>query len=447
MKQLKQDFDPLNLLNPDVVITHKGTVYLENLKLMPQVHEIIDKCMECGFCEVNCPSHNLTSSPRQRIVLQREIARLKADGAAEDQWKRLEHDFTYFGDETCATDGLCETTCPVSINTGSFTKFMRSTKTSPSGRKLAKYMAQHFKEVTSLAKLGLAGAHLAHTTLGTCAIGSLAGMARSVSRGKIPKWNKWLPQASAKLGIPASGSKAGNTVVYFPSCISRTMGPARDDNDQRSLHQVMLSLLDKAGYHVIFPPYLEKLCCGMPFESKGYFEAADELSAALQKTLLACSNNGEYPVLCDTSPCVYRMKRVMDKRLIILETVEFIHDYLLERLEFNKIPQTVAIHVTCSSIKMGLADKFRAVAEACATKVIVPEKVKCCGFAGDRGFTVPELNDSALEHLKEALPLDCKFGYSNSRTCEIGLADHSGISYQSIAFLVDRCSLSRKDTV
>lgn len=447
MKQLKQAFDPLNLLNPDVVITHKGTVYLENLKLMPKVNEIIDKCMECGFCEVNCPSHNLTSSPRQRIVLQRQIARLKADGSEEEQWKRLERDFAYFGDETCATDGLCETTCPVSINTGSFTKFMRSARVTPSGRKIAKYMAQHFKGVTSFAKLGLAGAHLAHITLGTDMVGNLAKMARSMSHGKIPKWNRWLPQASAKLSVPVPVSQLGNTIVYFPSCITRTMGPAKYDSDQRSLHQVMLSLLDKAGYNVIFPPGLEKLCCGMPFESKGYMEAADELSAALQKTLLECTNNGEYPVLCDTSPCVYRMKRVMDKRLIILETVEFIHDYLLKRLELKKIPQTIAIHVTCSSIKMDLVDKFRTVAEACAAKVIVPEKVKCCGFAGDRGFTVPELNDSALEHLQEALPLDCKFGFSNSRTCEIGLADHSGISYQSIAYLVDRCSLPRKENL
>lgn len=444
MKQLKEAFDPDNLLNPDVVITQNQAVYLENLKYMPPVHEIVDKCMECGFCEVNCPSRNLTSSPRQRIVIQREIARLQESGEDYDRQRQLEHDYAYFGEETCAADGLCETTCPLAINTGSFTKYLRSTKVTTRGRNIALFMARNFSGVTSLAKLGLAGAHLAHVAMGSCMIGGLAGKARSVTR-KVPKWSKWLPKAGSKPQGSSVPDKGKQKLVYFPSCVSRTMGPAKDDKDQRPLHQVMMALFAKAGYEVILPPDMEKLCCGMPFESKGYFEAADEMSSQLEKALLACSNNGEYPVVCDTSPCVYRMKRVMKTSpLKILETVEFIHDYLLERVEVVKVPDTVAVHVTCSSIKMGLTDKFRVIAEACSSKVIMPEKVKCCGFAGDKGFYVPELNESALEHLKEALPPECTCGYSNSRTCEIGLADHSGISYQSIAYLVDRCSLEKK---
>ncbi len=444
MRQIKAAFDPAALLNPDVVITANPDVYVENLKLMPPVHELVDKCMECGFCEINCPSLNLTSSPRQRIAVQRELARLRADGPNNALAQRVEADYEYFGETTCATDGLCQTTCPLAINTGSFTKYLRSAKTTARGRKAAKFMVKHFGGITSLAKLGLAGANLAHRTLGGCVVGGLAKTARSIIGESVPKWNKWLPQASAPLAAQPAAPADGRKIVYFPSCVSRTMGPAKEDKDQRSLHQVMLSLLDKAGYGVIFPPGMEDLCCGMPFESKGYFEAADELSTKLEQVLLACSNNGQYPVLCDTSPCVYRMKRVMDKRLAILDTVDFIHDYLLTELEFEKLPEKVAIHVTCSATKMGLADKFRAVAEACATEVIIPDKVKCCGFAGDKGFEVPELNESALAHLKEAIPSDCHCGFSNSRTCEIGLADHSGISYQSIAVLVDRCSLGRK---
>ncbi len=443
MRAIKHVFDPENLLNPDVVITANPNVYLENLKLMPAVNEIVDKCMECGFCEINCPSLHLTSSPRQRIAVQREIALLRAAGTASERLRRLERDYAYFGEETCAADGLCQTTCPLAINTGSFTKHLRSRQTSARGRRLAKFVAEHFGGVTSLAKLGLAGAHLAHTALGTCAFAAVAKTARSVSGGRVPQWNKWLPKASARVELTPAAQNSGRKIVYFPSCVSRTMGPAKADKDQRSLHQVMLSLLKKAGYTVIFPPDMADLCCGMPLESKGYFEAADEMSAALEKVLLTCSNNGEYPVLCDTSPCVYRMKRVMDKRLTLLDTVEFIHDYLLGELELVKSPETVAVHVTCSATKMGLTEKFRAIAEACAAKVILPEKVKCCGFAGDKGFEVPELNESALAHLKEAIPAECGCGYSNSRTCEIGLADKSGISYQSIAYLVDRCALEK----
>ncbi|MDD4599442.1 hypothetical protein SDC9_03879 [bioreactor metagenome] len=439
MREIKRAFDPANMLNPDVVITDNPRVYLENLKLMPQVNDLVDKCMECGFCESNCPSHNLTSTPRQRIAVQREIACLREAGGDPAIIRRLEEDYVYFGEETCATDGLCEVNCPLSINTGSFTKLIRSEQTTPRSRNIARLMAKNFSGVTSLAKLGLAGAHLAHTALGTCAMGSVAKTARSISGGRVPKWNKWLPKVASNPEAPLPSAN-NQKIVYFPSCLSRTMGPAKEDPDQRSLQEVMLSLLKKAGYTVIMPPNRDALCCGMPFESKGYFETADELSAELEEVLLKYSNNGEYPVLCDTSPCVYRMKKVMDKPLTILDTVEFIHDYLLDKLDIKQSPETVAVHVTCSATKMGLAEKFKAIAEACAVKVIMPGKVKCCGFAGDKGFEVPELNESALAHLRESIPSDCKCGYSNSRTCEIGLADQSGISYQSIAYLVDRCS-------
>jgi len=217
------------------------------------------------------------------------------------------------------------------------------------------------------------------------------------------------------------------------------MGPSKYDKDQRKVFEAMLSILKKAGYKVLFPEGMEKLCCGLPFESKGFFEQADRMSAELEKALLACGG-GTYPVLCDTSPCLYRMRNAFSSGLKLYEPVEFIHTFLMDRLTFRKAPDTVAVHVTCSSVKMGLAEKFRAVAEACSEKVIIPPAVGCCGFAGDRGFSYPELNESALAELRGSIPADCSSGYSNSRTCEIGLTRHSGIDYQSIVYLVDNCT-------
>ena len=127
----------------------------------------------------------------------------------------------------------------------------------------------------------------------------------------------------------------------------------------------------------------------------------------------------------------------MSKTLKMFEPLEFIHDYLMDLLQFNQQAETIAVHVTCSSTKLGIKDKFKKVAEACAATVIMPSKVRCCGFAGDKGFEVPELNESALSELKDCLPADCNAGYSNSRTCEMGLSHRSGISYQSIVYLVD----------
>jgi D-lactate dehydrogenase len=94
---------------------------------------------------------------------------------------------------------------------------------------------------------------------------------------------------------------------------------------------------------------------------------------------------------------------------------------------------------------MGLEDKLVELAEKCAAKVIVPE-TNCCGFAGDRGFSFPELNRHGLRDLKMQLPSEVKQGFSTSRTCEIGLSLHSGVSYKSIIYLVDRVS-SKVDSV
>ncbi|MDQ0203133.1 FAD-binding and (Fe-S)-binding domain-containing protein [Pectinatus haikarae] len=441
MTRLKKAFDADNILNPDVIITENGNLFVENIKSMLPTHDIINKCIECGYCEINCPSRNFTFTPRQRIATQREIARLKATGEDPMLLKRFEKDYEFLGNETCAVDGLCQTTCPVSINTGNFTKQKRSMAVTPRAKDTAAFITEHFSGVSSMVKLGLTGANIAHTVIGTHAMDYIAGKLHDIGGEKIPRWTKWMPKSGSTPKSSHRGTGIGLKVVYYPSCVTRMMGPAKDDDDQRQLGDVMISLLQKAGYDVILPEDMDKYCCGMPFESEGHFEAADRLSAKLEKLLLTCSSDGEYPILCDTSPCVYRMKRVMDKKLKIYDTVEFIHDFLLDKLNLQKTDETIMVHVTCSARKMGLIEKFRAIAEACAARVIIPERVRCCGFAGDKGFKIPELNESALDHLNEEIPSGCKHGYSNSRTCEVGLAAKSGICYQSIAYLVEECAV------
>ena len=94
---------------------------------------------------------------------------------------------------------------------------------------------------------------------------------------------------------------------------------------------------------------------------------------------------------------------------------------------------------------MDLTDKMVALASMCATSVTVPAGVGCCGFAGDKGFTVPELNRWGLRKLRPELEsARVTEGYSNSRTCEIGLTTNSGVPYKSIAYLVDRCTKPKK---
>jgi D-lactate dehydrogenase len=140
------------------------------------------------------------------------------------------------------------------------------------------------------------------------------------------------------------------------------------------------------------------------------------------------------------------MKRMLAQRLPVLDSIEFLHDVVLKRLRIEPLSRTVALHPVCSVRKMGTLDKLMTIAQRCSTGVATCDEVLCCGFAGDRGFTRPELNEHALRHLKASLPGDCQVGYSTSRTCEIGLSEQAGMPYQSILYLVEACSRTASTT-
>ncbi len=440
MRRIKAIFDPKNLLNPGVVINANPQAHVENLKPLPRAHPIVDRCIECGFCEVNCPSKDLTLTPRQRIVIQREIARLKSTCENPARLLELERGYRYPGEQTCAADGLCAVACPVEINTGEHTKELRGQTAGRAAHRAAAFAAAHFGPVTAAVRTGLKLAHAAHGLLGSALMERMAAGARRIGGHRVPHWTRVMPRGVD--GPRPRPARPGATIkaVYFPSCISRSMGPAMGDPHADPLHAVTVRVLEKAGCDVLFPPRLERLCCGTPFESKGFTDQADLKARELEAALREVSDGGRLPVLCDTSPCLYRMRTVMGKGLRLFDPVEFTLEFLMPRLEFTPLAETIAYHHTCSSIKMGLEAKALALARACAAEVIVPEHVGCCGFAGDRGFNFPELNTAALKHLRPAVADGCTAGYSTSRTCEIGLSAHSGIHYRSIMYLVDRCT-------
>ena len=267
---------------------------------------------------------------------------------------------------------------------------------------------------------------------------------RKISGNRIPLWNPFIPTGSQAIKVGRGlKSESQRKVVYFPSCINRSMGVSRDHRHEKQLSEKMVQLLHKGGFEVIYPENLNNLCCGMAFSSKGYTMAGEKKSAELEAALLKASLNGEYPVLCDMSPCLYTMKENFKSGIKLYEPVDFITEYLLPHLEITPVNETITVFPVCSMKKMGLDRKLIALAELCATKVIVPE-TNCCGFAGDRGFTYPELNRHGLRDLRTQLPENILHGYSTSRTCEIGLSLHSGISYKSIVYLVDSVSRSRE---
>lgn len=447
MKEVKQLFDPKGLFNPGVIFNDDPQCHIKHFKpLSPltigqdtQVTRQIDRCIECGFCEVNCLSCGFTLSSRQRIVIQREISRLKKSGENPQLLETLSELYRYSGNWTCAGDGLCAMSCPMGINTGDLTHILRQAEFPPgsTGYRAGKFAANHFAGIKSTLRPVLSLANAAHSLLGTSTMTSITRKMHSA--WGLPQWTPAMPK-SYKIRKSDQTPAMNNKVVYFPSCINQTMGLAKDSPVDQPLVKQMLSLLQKAGYEVIFPPKMEKLCCGTIWESKGMLDIADSKSTELEAALWEASEQGRYPVLCDQSPCLHRMRATIQK-IKLYEPAEFIYTFLRDKLEFTPTDRPIAIHITCSMRKMGLANILISLAKLCSTQVFIPEEVGCCGFAGDKGFTQPELNTYALRKLRPQLTkAGIGIGYSNSRTCEIGLATNTGIPYVSIAYLVDQCT-------
>lgn len=443
MKAVKQLFDPQNILNPGVIFNDDLECHIKNFKPLPLANPHIDKCIECGFCEVNCLTCGFSLSSRQRIVIQREITRLKRSGEDPQRLNTLQKEYRYPGNTTCAGDGLCSMSCPMGINTADLTHDLRQAE-SPKGStayRLGDCVDNHFSGTKNGLRAILTLAHTAHTLLGTPVMNTIA---KGMHKLGIPLWTPAIPKAyrinANLIPLPEEEKQEAPVVVYFPSCINQSMGITSNSPERTPLVDKTVSLLHKAGYKVIFPPNMDKLCCGTIWESKGMLDIANRKSAELEAALYEASEQGKFPVLCDQSPCLYRMRNTIHK-IKLYEPVEFIHTFLVDRLEFTPTSEPIAIHITCSMRKMELSNLIIALAKRCSNHVCIPEEVGCCGFAGDKGFTHPEVNAYALRKLRPQLEkAGIRMGYSNSRTCEIGLTTNSGIPYMSIVYLVDQCT-------
>lgn len=434
MWKIKRLLDPSGILNPDVVLSEDPDIHLKNLKPMPAADEIVDKCIECGFCEPVCPSNGLTLTPRQRIVIWRDIQARKRAGVDTTEIERLYH---YHGVETCAATGLCAQRCPVGINTGDLVRKLRGREASKTGT--ANWLADHFSTAVQGTRFMLHAANGAHIILGTKRLAKLSATMTNASKGRVPQWTPATPQPLQRLHLPKPAVQDERPrVVYLAACVSRAMGPAARDQEQEPLLDKTRSLLEKAGYQVIFPEQLNDLCCGQPFASKGYAEQAERKRQEMLDALLKASRGGLDPIYCDTSPCTLRLVQgLSDQRLDMYDPVRFIRTHLLDKLDFVPQDKPIAVHVTCSTQHLGEAQALIDIARRCANEVVIPEGIHCCGFAGDKGFTTPELNEHALRSLKNAVQI-CEEGISTSRTCEIGLSRHGEIDYHGLVYLVDR---------
>ncbi len=448
MKRVKELADPEGFLNPGVIINPDSKAHLRDLKPMPSVEEEVDKCIECGFCEPRCPSRDLTTTPRQRIVVRREIERLRVAGEDGATLAALESAFPYDALDTCATDGLCAMACPVGIDTGRLTKRFRAARHSPAAREIARLTAKRFALVERGVRLALSAGRAGRALIGSRAITSATRAARSMFGGQVPLWIEPMP-APAEPDLPATG-RAGAAAIYFPSCISRTMGALPGEPEGMSTTEAFVAVAARAGMPLHIPADVRGHCCGVPYSSKGFAEAHALVINGTVARMWEWSDGGALPVVIDTSPCTYGLRSGQDltpenrdrlARMRIRDGVEFFADTALARLTLKRQAGMVAVHPVCSLVKMGLVEKLESLARACSESVTVAASAGCCGFAGDRGWLVPELTASATrEEASEIRSSRAAETYSSSRTCEIGLTRATGAAARSFIHLLERAT-------
>ncbi|MBP6116446.1 MAG: FAD-binding oxidoreductase [Neisseriaceae bacterium] len=432
MCAIKALFDPDRILNPEVLINANERLHVTSLKNMPVSDPIVDDCIECGFCESACPSNGYTLTPRQRITTHRYLSALKRNpNTAPEVLAEYQASYALKGIQSCAETGMCATRCPIGIDTGSLMRQLRLA--APHPRRLAQAQKQ-LGPLSVLARLSMKTSH-----------GLGLPMANRVSKTlhrrypTLPIVPLSLPKASPKL--PESTPNKGKPVVYFVSCVNRVMAEVADGQHTAS-HT--LSLFQKAGFNALYPPQLQQLCCGQPFASAKADSVADAAANTLNAALLQASNQGQHPVYLDNGPCALRIKDaqrqgLIDKRLTLYDAAEFLSQHVLPHLTIHQTVPSLALHVPCSASKMQASASLKQLAQACTDQLSVPD-IACCGFAGLKGFTQPELNANGLRNLPKLLPADCAHGVSMSKTCQVGLTSHSGLPYHSIEALLDQCS-------
>ncbi|MEQ1828724.1 MAG: FAD-linked oxidase C-terminal domain-containing protein, partial [Pirellula sp.] len=441
MRRLKQAVDPNGLLNPDVILTNKPKLHIENIKDLPIVEDVVDKCVECGACEPRCPSRDFTLSPRQRIVLRRARQRMLAAGKTELA-KQLDREYEFAGKQSCATDGLCALDCPVAINTGDLIKQLRATSVGSVDSSIASFLSRNFSTAERVVGWSLLAGRVGNAILGA------ANMRRVTQFGAVlvhgfPQWHASLSSDVGNVDKSLLSDYESAEYIYWPTCMSRMMGGTAD---------VLVRVSARAEVAIHIPKGSPGKCCGQAFSSKGYLKVAIGKQEELLDSLWEWSRHGERPVVLDLGSCTAFLKSGMPyldqvrrerlSKMAILDSAEFA-ERILPKLRIERRKGNVSVHSVCSNHKYGWDIPLLRVAQACAENVHIPHEGKCCGMGGDRGFELPGLALSATQTVGDHMAkTNSDTGYTNARSCAISLSSSSSRPWQSIFSLLDECTES-----
>lgn len=437
MVELKRLLDPSGILNPGVIISDNPGAHMRDLKTPVSIEPEADRCVECGYCEPVCPSRSLTLTPRQRIVVRRAstAARERGDGALVAE---LERDYDYDGVQTCAVDGMCQTACPVLINTGTLMKRFRREDADPVLAAGWSAAATGWGAVTRAGSAALTVAAALPTPL----VRTVTDAARAVlGADTVPRYSAELPAGGASrrsLGSRVGAAGVEPVAVFLPACVGSMFGASEGIGATAAFTR----LLERAGVSAVVPDGIDALCCGTPWSSKGYAKGHATMSARVRAAVREATRDGALPVVCDASSCTEGFAATLrDDGIRVLDAVAFTASDLLPRLTPTPVAELLALHPTCSSTQLGIDPALRAIGAVVASEVRVPDAWGCCAYAGDRGMLHPELTEAATApEAAEVAGWGADAYASCNRTCELGMTKATGESYVHVLELLERAT-------
>lgn len=247
MWRTKRIIDPDLVLAPRVLLDRDPRAHLRGLKTIPRVEAVADPCIECGFCEPTCPSEDVTTTPRQRIVLRREMMRQPPGSPVLEG---LLDAYGYDAVDTCAGDSTCKLACPVGIDTGALMKDFRHRRHGPREERVAELAARRFRTVESAARLAVAAADTISQRGGDRFLRAVTGAARKVvSPDLVPEWLRGSRRSGPRTARhPAGGGRRGVLPGLRQPDLRRPRGRAR-----ALLPEAVVALSERAGLPVWIP--------------------------------------------------------------------------------------------------------------------------------------------------------------------------------------------------
>lgn len=443
MVELKQLIDPQGILNPGIILSEDPSFHLTGLKTNPPVEEEVDRCVECGFCESVCPSRGLTTTPRQRIVLRRAMVTAEREGD-HTLLAELREAEEYDSLQTCAADGMCQTACPVEINTGDLVKRLRAENGGRAEQAMWRQAAEHWE----VASRGAGSALSTARRLPTPVVRGATELARrAVGTDQVPLYSGDLPAGGAKRrrteDIWTDSSNAD--AVFFAACTSAMFGPSGSGEGSTAAFR---TLCERAGVRLSVPVGIDSMCCSTPWSSKGMKSGFAQMREKVLPALWQATDHGRLPVVCDASSCSEGLHHMLSTavaehseyaELRIVDAVQFVTEKVMPSLPVAERIPSLTLHPTCASTRSGTNAHLTALGELLAQDVIVPAAWGCCGFAGDRGLLHPELTASATAQEAAEVQGCATTAYASSnRTCEIGMSRATGQEYQHIIELAEQ---------